>query len=290
MKNVLVTGGKGQLATCLKDITNDLKDFNFIYVDVEELDITKPVAVNDFFKRKNIDFCINCAAYTAVDNAESNKELAASVNVNGAKNLANACDKNKATLIQISTDFVFDGHQATLYTENAIEAPLSIYGVTKLDGEKAIAEELKEHFIIRTSWLYSEHGNNFLKTMLRLGAERDKISVVCDQIGTPTYAGDLAKLITTIISENRTEFGTYHYSNEGVASWYDFAKAIFDESSVNIQLSPIKTTAYPTPAKRPLFSVMDKTKVKSNLGAEIPYWRDSLKECLIKLRKITNGI
>ena len=290
MKNVLVTGGKGQLATCLKDITNDLKDFNFIYVDVEELDITKPFAVNDFFKLKNIDFCINCAAYTAVDNAESNKELATSVNVSGAKNLANACDKNKAILIQISTDFVFDGRQATLYTENALEAPLSIYGITKLDGEKAVSEELKEHFIIRTSWLYSEHGNNFLKTMLRLGVERDKISVVCDQIGTPTYAGDLAKLITKIICENRTEFGTYHYSNEGVASWYDFAKAIFDESNVNIDLSPINTSQYPTPAKRPFFSVMDKTKIKSRLGVEIPYWRDSLKICLIKLQRIRDGI
>ena len=290
MKNILVTGGKGQLATCLKDITKDLPKFNFIYVDVEELDITKPDAVNDFFRKNNIDYCINCAAYTAVDDAETNQEIAAAVNVQGAKNLAIACNKNKANLIQISTDFVFNGNQALMYTEEALTAPLSVYGVTKLNGEKAVTEVLKEHFIIRTAWLYSEHGNNFLKTMLRLGAERDKLSVVSDQIGTPTYAGDLAKLVIKIISENRIEFGTYHYSNEGVASWYDFAKAIFDESSVSIQLLPISTIAYPTPAKRPVFSVMDKTKVKSILGVEIPYWRDSLKDCIVNLQKITNGI
>lgn len=290
MKNVLVTGGKGQLATCLRDISKDLNNFNFIYVDVEELDITKPEAVNDFFKKNNIDCCINCAAYTAVDKAESNQELAVAVNVEGARNLAIASNQNKAILIQISTDFVFDGNQAMLYTEDALAAPLSVYGVTKRNGEKAVTEALKEHFIVRTAWLYSEYGNNFLKTMLRLGAERDTLSVVCDQIGTPTYAGDLAKLVIKIISENRIEFGTYHYSNEGVASWYDFAKAIFDESSVNIKLSPINTIAYPTPAKRPFFSVMDKTKVKSNLGVEIPYWRESLKECLNNLQRIKNGI
>ena len=177
-----------------------------------------------------------------------------------------------------------------MYTEEARAAPISVYGETKLNGEKAVVQALKEHFIIRTSWLYSEYGNNFAKTMLRLGAERDKLSVVCDQIGTPTYAGDLAKLLVSIIIENKTTFGIYHYSNEGVASWYDFAKAVFDESEVKIELSPINTVQYPNPAKRPFFSVMDKTKIKLELGVEIPYWRDSLKICLIKLQKIIDGI
>ena len=290
MKNILVTGGKGQLATCLQDVSEDLYDFNFIYVDVEELDITKSDIVNDFFIQNNIDYCINCAAYTDVDNAESNQEIAAAVNIDGAKNLAIACHENKAILLQISTDFVFDGNQAILYTEEARAAPISVYGETKLNGEKAVVQALKEHFIIRTSWLYSEYGNNFAKTMLRLGAERDKLSVVCDQIGTPTYAGDLAKLLVSIIIENKTTFGIYHYSNEGVASWYDFAKAVFDESEVKIELSPINTVQYPNPAKRPFFSVMDKTKIKLELGVEIPYWRDSLKICLIKLQKIIDGI
>ncbi|CAN0549986.1 unnamed protein product [Ectocarpus sp. 12 AP-2014] len=283
MKNVLVTGGNGQLATSLKDVTKEINNFNFIYVDIEELDIIKSNDVNNFFKKREIDYCINSAAYTAVDNAETHTDIAKAINLDGARNLAIACIENKAILIQISTDFVFDGRQGALYTEDAQTNPLSIYGMTKLNGEKAVAEVLQEHFVIRTSWLYSEYGNNFLKTMLRLGIERDKLSVVCDQIGTPTYALDLAKLIISIISENRTEYGTYHYSNEGVVSWYDFAMAIFDEKSVQVDLSPINTLDFPTPAKRPLFSVMDKTKVKSKLGIEIPYWRDSLRKCLSKL-------
>lgn len=280
MKNVLVTGGHGQLATCLKHITKEPNGFNFIYVDVEDLDITDLSAIEDFFKHNKISFCVNCAAYTAVDNAESNVKLAEMVNVFGAKNLAMACKNYDAVLIHISTDFVFDGSQTRFYTEEDMANPLSVYGVTKLKGEIAISESLKEHFVIRTSWLYSEYGNNFLKTMLKLGAERDNLDVVADQIGTPTYAGDLATVVVSIIKSGKLNFGTYHYSNEGVASWYDFAKAIFDENEVKVELLPIKTKDYPTPAKRPFFSVMDKTKIKSELGIEIPYWRDSLKKCM----------
>ena len=280
MKNVLVTGGHGQLATCLKHITKEPNGFNFIYVDVEDLDITDLSAIEDFFKHNKISFCVNCAAYTAVDNAESNVNLAEMVNVFGAKNLAMACKNYDAVLIHISTDFVFDGSQTRFYTEEDMTNPLSVYGVTKLKGEIAISESLKEHFVIRTSWLYSEYGNNFLKTMLKLGAERDNLDVVADQIGTPTYAGDLATVVVSIIKSGKLNFGTYHYSNEGVASWYDFAKAIFDENEVKVELLPIKTKDYPTPAKRPFFSVMDKTKIKSELGIEIPYWRDSLKKCM----------
>jgi dTDP-4-dehydrorhamnose reductase len=283
MKNILVTGGKGQLATCIKDVTKDINDLNFIYVDLDQLDITDLNEVNTFFLNNEFSYCINCAAYTAVDNAETNKDIAEKVNVLGARNLANACKSNQSVLIHISTDFVFDGLQTDFYTEEDKENPLSIYGLTKLQGEIAIAESLKEHFILRTSWLYSEYGQNFLKTMLRLGAERDSLGVVVDQIGTPTYAKDLALIVLKIIVKDKADFGTYHYSNEGVASWYDFAKAIFEESNMLVKLNPIKSEAYPTPAVRPKFSVMDKSKIKSVWSLEIPYWRDSLKECLLKM-------
>lgn len=290
MKNVLVTGGHGQLATCLKHITKEVNGLNFIYVDVEDLDITDLSAIEDFFKHNKISFCVNCAAYTAVDNAESNVQLAEMVNVFGAKNLAMACKNYDAVLIHISTDFVFDGNQTRFYTEEDRANPLNVYGATKLKGEIAISQSLKEHFIIRTSWLYSEHGNNFFKTMLRLSSEKDKIGVVVDQIGTPTYAGDLATVVVSIIKSGKLNFGTYHYSNEGVASWYDFAKAIFYESSVVIELSPINTIDYPTPAKRPYFSVMDKSKIKSTFSIEIPYWRESLRKCIVKVKNLTYGI
>lgn len=283
MKNVLITGGKGQLATCIKDISGNIEGYNFIFVDVDELDIAKLTEVDGFFSKKNIKHCINCAAYTAVDKAESNQNLAELINVQGVRNLAQVCSKNGATLIHISTDFVFDGNQTKLYSEEDRENPLGVYGETKLKGEKEVTAFLKRYFIIRTSWLYSEHGDNFLKTMLRLGSERNELGVVTDQIGTPTYAGDLAKLAIDLVVSDRKSYGIYHFSNEGVASWYDFAKAIFDESKTNITLLPIMTDAYPTPAKRPKFSVMDKSKTKETLKIRIPHWRDSLKECLTKM-------
>lgn len=286
MRNVLVTGGKGQLGTCIKMVAKGIKNLNFIYTDEDKLDITDITLVTDFFLKNKIDFCVNCAAYTAVDIAETNKDLAEKINVLGARNLAQVCKVNTAILIHISTDFVFDGMKSSLYTEKDIPNPLGVYGLTKLNGEMAIIETLNEHFIIRTSWLYSEHGNNFFKTMLRLGTEKSELSIVCDQIGTPTYAGDLAEVILHLIKQNIQEYGTYHYSNEGVASWYDFAVAIFDESNNDISISPIKTDCYPTPAKRPCFSVMDKCKIKNAMGLEIPYWRDSLKKCLSKTQVV----
>ena len=280
MKNVLVTGGKGQLATCINDLTKKKTGYNFIFVDSDNLDITKKEDVILFFNKHKISYCINCAAYTAVDKAELESETARKVNENGAKFLAESCENNNAIFIQISTDFVFDGKQSKAYTEADPTKPISIYGESKLNGEIQAIKFVNQHFIIRTSWLYSEHGNNFLKTMLRLGNDKDRISIVADQIGTPTYAGDLAEVILKIIFEENTNFGLYHFSNEGVASWYDFAKAIFDETQNKIKIIPIKTTEYPTPAKRPEFSVMDKSKIKENLNIEIPYWRDSLKKCL----------
>ena len=277
MRNVLVTGSNGQLASCIKDLAKQYEDLDFIYTDYKELDICDLNQVNTFFKsNKKIDYCINCAAYTAVDKAESDVEKAFEINANGAKNLAIACSEFDAILIQISTDFVFDGEKNEPYTETDVAKPISVYGASKLQGEIEIKQTLETYFILRTSWLYSEHGVNFMKTMLRLAETRDEISVVSDQIGTPTYAGDLADVILKIISSKNTNFGLYHYSNEGVASWYDFAKTIFEASNLKIKLNAIKTEAYPTPAKRPFYSVMDKEKIKTSLGVETPHWRDGL--------------
>lgn len=284
MKHILVTGGKGQLASCIQNISLDLKGYTFVFVDYDELDIIDDEAVNQFFKATKFTYVINCAAYTAVDKAESENELAKSVNELGAKYLAEACAKTSGIFIQISTDFVFDGKHSKPYMEEDLAQPVSVYGLTKLNGEKEVAKALKEHFIIRTSWLYSEYGNNFLKTMLRLASEKDTLSVVCDQVGSPTYARDLANVILKIISDKSATYGTYHYSNEGVASWYDFAKAIFDINGNELKVFPIKTEAYPTPAKRPAYSVLDKTKIKANLNIEIPNWRDSLERCIKNLR------
>lgn len=290
MKNVLVTGGNGQLASCIKDIYPTLKKHHFIYVDIEELDITKVIQVKAFFDTNEVDFCVNCAAYTNVDKSESEQEIAAKVNVDGAKNLAEACKEHNAKFIQISTDFVFDGKSSLPYAEGDNPKPLGAYGLTKLNGELATLASVREHFILRTSWLYSEHGHNFCKTMLRFEKERDTLSIVSDQVGTPTYAGDLAKVILKIIITDSSAYGIYHYSNEGVASWYDFAKAIFDLSGSNMVLQPIRSEAYPTPAKRPAFSVMDKSKIKTSLGITIPYWRDSLAVCLRKLESNTEEV
>jgi dTDP-4-dehydrorhamnose reductase len=277
MMNVLVTGGNGQLASCIKDLAKQYEDLNFIYTDYQELDICDLKQVDSFFKSNSkIHYCINCAAYTAVDKAETDVDKAFEINAQGAKNLAIVCNEFDAILIQVSTDFVFDGEKNEPYSETDVAKPISVYGASKLKGEVEIKETLKKYFIIRTSWLYSEHGNNFMKTMLKLAATREEISVVSDQIGTPTYAGDLAAVILKIINSKNINFGLYHYSNEGVASWYDFAKAIFEESNIEIKLNPIKTDAYPTPAKRPFFSVMDKAKITSAMEIEIPHWRETI--------------
>ena len=277
MRNVLVTGSNGQLASCIKDLAKQYEGLNFIYTDYQELDICDLNQVNTFFKsNKKIDYCINCAAYTAVDKAESDVEKAFEINANGAKNLAIACREFDAILIQISTDFVFDGEKKEPYTETDVAKPISVYGASKLQGEIEIKQTLETYFILRTSWLYSEHGTNFMKTMLRLAETRDEISVVSDQIGTPTYAGDLADVILKIITTKNTNFGLYHYSNEGQTSWYGFAKAIFEASNLKIKLNAIKTVAYPTPAKRPVYSVIDKTKIKKTLNIEISSWRETI--------------
>ncbi|MFD2551523.1 dTDP-4-dehydrorhamnose reductase [Bizionia sediminis] len=280
MIHILVTGGNGQLASCIKDLASNYKNVHITYTDAHTLDISDNKAVTQFFSKHTVNYCVNCAAYTAVDSAENEMITAKNVNQLGAKNLAIACQANQATLIHISTDFVFDGAQSTLYSEAHKPNPQSVYGKTKYQGEIEIQQHLKRYFILRTSWLYSEHGHNFMRTMLRLAKERDTLSIVSDQIGTPTYAKDLAEVILTLITTNQTAYGLYHYSNEGVASWYDFAQAIFQETQTTIKVIPIKTVAYPTPAKRPAFSVLDKTKIKDTFQISIPYWRTSLQKAL----------
>ena len=239
--------------------------------------------IQTFFKSNpQINYCINCAAYTAVDKAETESEKAFEINAIGAKNLAHVCNDHGAVLIHVSTDFVFDGEKNEPYTETDAANPISVYGASKLQGEVEIQQALKEHFIIRTSWLYSEYGNNFMKTMLRLAETRDGISVVSDQIGTPTYAGDLAEIIIQIINIKTEKYGIYHYSNEGVASWYEFAKEIFKLTENKIKVNPIPSIEYLTPAKRPQFSVLDKAKIKIDLQIKIPFWGDSLKKVILK--------
>ena len=283
MTTILVTGGNGQLASCIKDVEKQYDDLNVIYTDHLELDICNLNQIQTFFKSNpQIDYCINCAAYTAVDKAETEAEKAFEINATGAKNLAQVCNDHDAILIHVSTDFVFDGEKNEPYTETDVANPISVYGASKLQGEVEIQQALKEYFIIRTSWLYSEYGNNFMKTMLRLAETRDGISVVSDQIGTPTYAGDLAEIIIQIINTKTEKYGIYHYSNEGVASWFEFAKEIFKLAKNKIKVNPIPSIEYLTPAKRPKYSVLDKKKIIDVFKIDIPFWRESLKKVILQ--------
>ena len=273
---ILVTGASGQLGSTLKDVSTDHNELQFVFKSSSELDITDFDAVNHELISNDYAYCINCAAFTNVDLAETETDKARLVNITGPRNLALNCKESGTVLIHISTDFVFDGYLNVPYQEDDIARPIGFYGDTKYKGERAIINNLDEHFIIRTSWLYSEYGNNFMKTMLRLGSERESLSVVYDQVGTPTYAKDLAAVIVRIINAHSIDYGVYHYSNEGVSSWYDFAKAIFVGFGLDVQLTPILSEAYPTPAERPKYSVMDKAKIKSTFDLTIPHWKDSL--------------
>jgi dTDP-4-dehydrorhamnose reductase len=279
-KKILVTGSNGQLGSELKELSCN-SNYEFIFTDVEDLDITNIEALRSFFKDRRFNYIINCAAYTAVDKAETDYETAHKVNSLAAKNLAIISKELNISLVHISTDFVFDGTKSTPYIENDPVNPLSVYGKTKLEGEKEIINITDHAVIIRTSWLYSYYGNNFVKTMLRLGKEKRQFNVIFDQIGTPTYAKDLAAVIMKVIErESITGTEIYHYSNEGVASWYDFAKAIMDNAKLNCVVKPIETENYPTPAKRPHYSVLNKSKIKEHFGIEIPHWQDSLRNCM----------
>lgn len=277
MNNILVTGGNGQLGSELKEITPNFPDFNFLFTDVKELDITDHKAVKNFIENNNINVIINCAAYTAVDKAEAVPELADAINHLAVANFAQIAKDKNIKLIHISTDYVFDGTNHKPYVETDTPNPQSVYGKTKLDGELAMRKiNHANSIIIRTSWVYSRFGNNFVKTMLRLAETKDEISVVSDQVGTPTNAADLALAILTIlpqIENNSPEI--YHYSNEGVCSWFDFVKAIFEIKGITIKVNPICSAQYPTPAKRPYYSVLSKNKIKNKYCLTIQHWLDS---------------
>ena len=273
MKRVLVTGANGQLGNSIKQISPNFKGLKFVFTDVADLDITNSEEVNTFFESNALDYCINCAAYTAVDKAEEEFDKAFLINATAVKNLAEACQKTGAVLTHISTDFVFDGTKRTPYTEEDTPNPLSVYGKSKLKGEEHVQESCDRHFIVRTSWLYSEYGNNFVKTMLRLAETRKQISVVNDQIGSPTYAGDLAEFILKIISSESTAYGLYHYSNLGEISWYDFAVEIFRQHKKDVLVVPISTSVYPTAAKRPKYSILDLCKTKATFCVDLLFWK-----------------
>ncbi|MCF6171750.1 MAG: dTDP-4-dehydrorhamnose reductase [Bacteroidales bacterium] len=285
MKKVLVTGSNGQLGSEIRKLENEFPEFRFIFTDIEELDLLDFAAVEEFVAAENISICLNCAAYTSVDKAEDEQGLAMQVNFRAVENLAKVCGQNKALLVHISTDYVFDGKMYRPYTEPDPTAPASVYGWSKLKGEQAVFENTSRAIIVRTSWLCSAFGNNFVKAMLRLGEEKNELGVVFDQIGTPTFAADLAKAMLRMVQNvsSETILEIYHYSNEGAISWYDFAKAIMEEAGLNCQVKPILTKDFPTKATRPFYSVLSKEKIKIDFKLSIPYWRDSLKTVIDEL-------
>mgnify|MGYP003301775520 CR=1 FL=1 len=285
-KRILVTGANGQLGNEMRRL-GAVSPNEYIFTDVAELDITDKAAVMAFVEEHKVDVIVNCAAYTNVDKAEDDEATAELINATAVKNLAEAAKAQDATLFHVSTDYVFGAEGNTPRSEDMPLNPLGAYGRTKLHGEQAIAEVGCKAIIIRTAWLYSEFGNNFLKTMLRLTAEKDTLNVVFDQVGTPTYAGDLAMTIFSIIEGGYYvgNEGVYHFSNEGVCSWYDFASEIMEMSGINCKVNPIKSEQYPTPAPRPVYSVLDKTKIIDTFGIEIPHWKKGLKQCIDELNK-----
>jgi dTDP-4-dehydrorhamnose reductase len=287
---VLITGSNGQLGSEIKELAANYKKIDFVFKDLPDLDICNFNLLQSFIIDNKINAVINCAAYTAVDKAEEDEIIAKKVNSEGILNLVNALQAVNGKLIHISTDYVFDGNHFLPYKESDVISPIGVYGETKRLGELAVINSDIDAIVIRTSWLYSSYGNNFVKTMLRLGTEKEELGVIFDQVGTPTYARDLAKTCLDILSgstsENINKNGNlYHYSNEGVASWYDFAISIMELGGVNCKVKPIQTKDYPTLARRPHFSVLNKSKIKTDFRTEIPYWRDSLKDCIKKINK-----
>lgn len=283
---ILVTGSNGQLGQELQIISKNYPTIQFYFTDRNELDISSKEEVNRFFQENPVDYCINCAAYTAVDKAETGETTAKSINILGVENLAEACSAHQAKLIHFSTDYVYHSENTnTPYSEDSPLHPKGVYAETKLGGELVAQAKCKQTIVIRTSWVYSSFGNNFVKTMLRLSEKLNALRVIFDQVGTPTYARDLAEAVMHIIQKIENEptenyYGTFNYSNEGVTSWYDFAKAIFEIKRIEMEVTPIETKDYPSAALRPHFSLMNKQKIKSTFGLTIPHWRDSLKKCL----------
>lgn len=283
MKNILVTGANGQLGNEMRVLSAEHKEYNYFFTDVAELDICDEQAVAAFVKEHGIHVIVNCAAYTAVDKAEDNIELCTRLNQTAVGYLAKAAEDNGAEFIQVSTDYVFDGTAHLPYKETDSTCPNSVYGVTKLAGEQNALDHCRKSMVIRTAWLYSTFGNNFVKTMIRLGKERESLGVVFDQIGTPTYARDLARAIFAAIGRGVVP-GVYHFSDEGVCSWYDFTKAIHRMAGITTcRVSPLHTDEYPAKAPRPSYSVLDKTKIKATYGITIPHWEESLEACIKEL-------
>ncbi len=288
---VLITGSNGQLGSEINQLASNYDTLDCIFTDLPELDICDSKELNMFIRDQSINTVINCAAYTAVDKAEQEELVAQKVNSDGVLNLVNALEKVDGKLIHISTDYVFDGNNSLPYKESNPVSPIGVYGKTKRAGELSVINSNIDAIVIRTSWLYSVYGNNFVKTMLRLGNEKESLKVVFDQMGTPTYAKDLAKTCLKILSDESLDKinkkgNIYHYSNEGVTSWYDFATNIMEISNIDCKVIPIKTKDYPTLTKRPLYSVLDKSKIKSDFKVTIPHWRDSLANCIKKIKKL----
>jgi len=283
--NVLITGANGQLGRCIRQVADEFPMLDLAYTDVEELDITSQADLDAYFHDHRVDYLVNCAAYTAVDKAEEEPDKATLINETAVLNLARCSDTFNFTLVHISTDYVFSGRNHRPYTEADTPDPEGTYGVSKLGGERAALEECARGIVIRTSWLYSEHGNNFARTMLRLSGQREELKVVDDQVGTPTYAGDLARAILTLVKQGYSQRDIFHFSNEGVASWYDFAREIITLSGKSCRVLPITTAEYPLPAPRPPYSLMSKKKFRTAFGYTIPHWKEGLSECLHKLKK-----
>ena len=283
MKNILITGANGQLGNEMRVLSAENPEYTYFFTDVAELDICNEQAILEFVKANQINVIVNCAAYTAVDKAEESVELCTKLNADAVGYLAKAAEANGAEFIQVSTDYVFDGTAHIPYQETEPTCPNSVYGHTKLAGEQNALTLCTRSMVIRTAWLYSTFGNNFVKTMIRLGKEREALGVIFDQVGTPTYARDLARAIFAAIRQGVVP-GIYHFSNEGVCSWYDFTKAIHRLAGITTcHVKPLHTEEYPTPAKRPHYSVLDKTKIKNTYHIEIPYWMDSLESCIAEL-------
>lgn len=288
MKTVLVTGANGQLGNSLRTLSGQYPAYTFLFTDVAELDICDKEAVRAYVNDNRIDYILNCAAYTAVDKAEDNEALCLRINAEAVRNLGEAASEAGARILHISTDYVFDGTAHTPYVETDPTCPVSAYGRTKRAGEEALLSVCPEAVIIRTAWLYSEYGSNFVKTMLRLGVERDEISVVFDQVGTPTYAGDLAKALCVVLEaaeKGAFEPGIYHFSNEGVCSWYDFTVKIFQLAGLACRVKPIESKEYPSRTVRPPYSVLNKKKIKAAYRLAIPHWEESLRRCMAALEK-----
>jgi dTDP-4-dehydrorhamnose reductase len=285
MKKILVTGANGQLGNECRTLAESIANAEFVFTDVAELSITDSSAVEEIFSKNNFDYCINAAAYTAVDLAETETALAQLINATAVGYLAEACRKSNCKFIHISTDYVFDGTNEIGYDVDDATSPINVYGATKLEGEKLALSLNPETIVIRTSWVYSFHGKNFVKTMMKLMQERESLNVVADQIGKPTYAADLAAAIFQIIfSENEFVPGMYHFANQGVISWYDFAVAIKEIGGYNCNVNPIASSEYPVPAKRPNYSILNTNKIEHTFNIQIPYWKDSLQKCMDLLR------